>query len=81
MFLGEGGKNEVRLGHGQEAKLCLKAFCGPFSPDSTGADSDTRLNDMVAGALRISARVDERHDARLLIIFHRHPGRPGEQAQ
>ena len=66
MFLAKSGKDEVRMGNGEEVALGLGSFRRALAPDAAGADGDQRLANLIAGALGIVVGVDEAGQAGLL---------------
>src|SRR5205807_2426167 len=58
-----GGEDEVRVTLGQILEVALAAVKEAFAPDSTGADRDLGLGDVIAGALWIALRVEKDVDA------------------
>ncbi len=51
----------------------LRAIGPAFAKQAARADSDFRLNDIVAGAQRVRVRIEQCHDALLLVIGHEFP--------
>ncbi len=67
MLLAEGGEDEVGVGDGEEVALGLCAAVGSLPPDTSGADGDEGLADLVTGAAGVRVGVEEGVDAGLLV--------------
>ena len=76
LLLGKHREDEIVVGNGQEIVLPLRALHEPFAvrPPIHG---DPRLPLLIAVALGIQLRIDERRDPRLLIVLEREP--PGDR--
>src|ERR1700733_1575720 len=81
MLFAEGGEDEVRVGDGKKVALGLSALGGAFPPNSTRADGDQGLADLIARALWIGIRVDEAGKARLLVGLEALSTGPGARTQ
>src|SRR5262249_44571161 len=67
VLFGERRKNKIGMRNGKEAKLRLRSLGHPFAPHATSAHRNLGLNHLVSGAARVPVRIQETHQARLLI--------------
>src|SRR5262249_17932414 len=72
-FLGQGGEDEVGLLFRQKAQMALRAVQKALAEQTSGAERDLRLQNVIAGAERIALRVEKRIDPVLLIIAQEVP--------
>ena len=73
-FLAEHGEDEVGLFFRQEIELALGALHEAFAEHAARTQRDLGLQDVIAGAERIAAWIEEGQDAVALIIFEEWPG-------
>ena len=81
MLLRPHGEDEVGVLLGQEGKLVLRSFAPALAAPLSRADRDDRLDGVVAGALGVGRRIEERQHAVLLVrLEDALPGedRPGD---
>src|SRR3954462_5634415 len=71
LFLRENRKDEVVVGDRQVLQLPLRAVEVTLPGQAAGPDGDARLDRLVTGALRVLLRIDERLEARTLVILER----------
>ena len=68
-LLTNAGKDKVRMMFRQKIQLPLAPPKQPFSPKTTGTDSDFWLNDSVSGAQRVNIGINKNQKSLFLIIF------------
>src|SRR5690606_23003728 len=64
------GKDEVGLSLGQEVEARLHTVEPTLAMHATGTDGGLRLDDVPAGAQRITVRVQQSQHAALLVVLH-----------
>jgi hypothetical protein len=72
-FFGVHGKDKVSGALGDEFQVGLRAAEPALAGGAAGADGDHRLDDVVAGAQRVGAGVDQGEYALALVIVHHVP--------